>query len=408
MSSAKRIFRMLNDRNSVFFAVGVVAVCLLYFVLEWNNGRAQMADFRVYYDAASALVDGGQVYGKAFGVSSGFYKYSPLACVPFIPFTWLAYKKASVVYYVLLSITIALFSLRVADELSAKSNVHKRTWLLALLTGFFLIDHLERELHLGNINLFLLVMLYACYNFWSSHRYWMAGVMLGAVLLFKPHFVILLPYFIWKKQFKSLLTAGLTVLMGLSLPSIFLGFTGNSKLLFKWLGAMQDHNLALQKSPNTIYGLINFSCFNGHVGAWLIAVTLVLVGFFFVYFIVLNDRIATNQTWTRKPRFIEFFVLVALVPNLVHTDTEHFLWTWPLIAYSISQLLFDASVKKKAWYIAILALAFIPYAVNSPDLVGKKVRLLFDEGLLGLSNLILIIIAVTLSLTNKPMHQSED
>lgn len=398
---------MLNDRNSVFFAVGVVAVCLLYFGLEWNNGRAQMADFRVYYDAAAALVNGGQVYGKAFGVSSGFYKYSPLACVPFIPFTWLAYKKASVVYYILLSITIALFSVRVANDLSSKSNVQKRTWLLALLTGLFLIDHLERELHLGNINLFLLVMLYACYNFWSSHRYWMAGVMLGVVLLFKPHFVILLPYFIWKKQFKSLLMAAVTVLMGLSLPAFFLGFKGNSKLLIKWLGAMQDHNLALQKSPNTIYGLINFSCFNGQGGAWIIPSTLLLVGAFFVYFMLRNDRIAANQNWTNQPRYMEFFLLVALVPNLVHTDTEHFLWTWPLIAYSLSRLLFDYTVKKKAWYVAFLVLAFVPYAVNSPDLVGKKVRLLFDEGLLGLSNLILIIIAVTLSLAKQTSQGSE-
>ena len=67
------------------FAIAVTLLCLGYLALEWYNGRAQMADFRVYYDAANALLSGKTLYGKAFGVSSGFYKYSPFACIPFIP-----------------------------------------------------------------------------------------------------------------------------------------------------------------------------------------------------------------------------------------------------------------------------------------------------------------------------------
>ena len=40
------------------FNVAVALLCFAYLALEWNNGRAQMADFRVYYDAADALVHG--------------------------------------------------------------------------------------------------------------------------------------------------------------------------------------------------------------------------------------------------------------------------------------------------------------------------------------------------------------
>ena len=91
------------------FAIVVGIICLGYLVLEWYNGRAQMADFRVYYDAANALIHGDTLYGKAFGVSSGFYKYSPFACIPFIPLALLPYGIASVVYYLLTTAAIIWF-----------------------------------------------------------------------------------------------------------------------------------------------------------------------------------------------------------------------------------------------------------------------------------------------------------
>ena len=90
--------------------MGVAILCLGYYALEWTNGRAQMADFRVYYDAANALLHSDTLYGKAFGVSSGFYKYSPFACIPFIPLALLPYGLASALYYLLTTAAI-IFSL---------------------------------------------------------------------------------------------------------------------------------------------------------------------------------------------------------------------------------------------------------------------------------------------------------
>ena len=62
---------------------------VLYLVLLFINQRFQLSDFNVYYGAADALMNGEQVYGKSFGLSSGFYKYSPEALVPFLPFAFL-------------------------------------------------------------------------------------------------------------------------------------------------------------------------------------------------------------------------------------------------------------------------------------------------------------------------------
>lgn len=372
------------------FSISVAILCILYYVLEWYNGRAQMADFRVYYDAANALLHGNTLYGKAFGVSSGFYKYSPFACIPFIPLAVLPYSIASVIYYGVTAAAIIFFSVRVSTYLQGTSA--NQRLLLPLLAGLFLIDHLERELHLGNINLLLLIALFETFIALKSNQNIRGGVFYGLVLLFKPHFVLLLPYFIWKKRFKTVAASVASVAFGLFLPAVALGWKENMSLLNKWFGAMSDHNLALQRSPNTIYGLLNNTFLDGQAGSWLIAVTLLLVAVLMAIFILRNDRI-TGEKWSTNLRYQEYFLLIALVPSLVHTDTEHFMWIWPLLALSIYGLL-NKDVKQTWLGIILLALAFIPFAINSPDLVGNRLQLLFDEGGIGLGNLLIIAAAL--------------
>ncbi|MFM7726065.1 MAG: glycosyltransferase family 87 protein [Flavobacteriales bacterium] len=251
------------------FAITVGAVCLGYLALEWYNGRAQMADFRVYYDATNALLHGDTLYGKAFGVSSGFYKYSPFACLPFIPLAMMPYTLASVLYYLLITATIIFFSLRIAGYVQQLSR-SEFSLRLPILAGIFLIDHLERELHLGNINLFLLVLLFEAYKALKSNNGIKGGVLYGIVLLFKPHFLLLLPYLLWKKQFRaSIFSLGIVVL-GILLPALAIGWNQNIHLVRQWLTAMSDHNMALQLSPNTIYGLINRIFLDSQAGSWLV------------------------------------------------------------------------------------------------------------------------------------------
>ncbi len=372
------------------FTIGVLVLCLCYYALEWNNGRAQMADFRVYYDAAGALINGDTVYGKAFGVSSGFYKYSPFACIPFIPLALLPYEIASVFYYLLTTAAIIWFSLRVSKVVNGSET--RDSLMLTILTALFLIDHLERELHLGNVNLLLLIALFESYFLLKSNRNRQGGALYGLVLLFKPHFLLLLPYLIWKRRFTAVLFCFAVVCLGLLIPATALGWQQNMQLLQQWAIAMSDHNVALQSSPNTIYGLINKAFLNGTAGASIVLSCLAAVGSCIALLILRNDRLA-GAIWSTDVRFTEYFLLIALVPNLVHTDTEHFMWVWPLLALA----LFDVKKTDTPWRktrIILLALAFIPFALNSPDIVGSKIRLIFDEGGLGLANVMILVCAL--------------
>ena len=369
------------------FNIAVALLCFAYLALEWNNGRAQMADFRVYYDAAHALTHGDTLYGKAFGVSSGFYKYSPFACMPFVPLTLLPYAAASIVYYILLTAALIFFLWRVSEWVcNAKGNP---AFAVTLVTGVFLIDHLERELHLGNINLFLLMLLFEVYRLLRSGKEWPAGLLYGLVLLFKPHFLLLLPYFLWKRKLRAATGAVLCVVVGLILPAVGLGWDENMRLLRLWMQTIGDHNVALQQSPNTLYGLINRGLMGGVAGPGLIIGVLALVAGLIGVGLVMNDR-RNGQWWTDAIRFEEYFLLIGLVPNLVHTDTEHFMWVWPMLALAVYAAL-NAKAHYRIAIICLLALAFIPFAVNSPDIVGQRLQLLFDEGGLGVANVMILL-----------------
>jgi hypothetical protein len=369
------------------FNLAVVLLCLGYLALEWNNGRAQMADFRVYYDAADALVHGDTLYGKAFGVSSGFYKYSPFACLPFIPLTLLPYAVASVLYYLFLTAALIYFLWRVTKEVS--QGHFKQQLAIAALSGLMLIDHLERELHLGNINLFLLILLFEVYRLLIRQKDWQAGALYGLVLLFKPHFLVVLPYLLWKRKLRAAAATVLSVIIGLLLPALGLGWNENLRLLQFWGFTIGDHNVALQHSPNTFYGLINHAFLGGVAGPMVIIVVLAVVAAGIAGWLFYNDR-RHGKTLSTDIRYEEYFLLIGLVPNLVHTDTEHFMWVWPMLTLAACAAL-NTKANYRVAIIFLLALAFIPFAVNSPDIVGKRWQLLFDEGGLGVANVLILV-----------------
>jgi hypothetical protein len=80
--------------------------------------------------------------------------------------------------------------------------------------------------------------------------------------------------------------------------------------------------------------------------------------------------------------------LFALLPNILITDTEHFLYSTPIILFTIYYLYTNNNSK----YTFIFIIFSIFYGINSPDILGRNLSGKFEEfGILGLANLGLII-----------------
>ncbi|MFA9221479.1 MAG: hypothetical protein ACEQSL_09850, partial [Sediminibacterium sp.] len=88
----------------------------------------------------------------------------------------------------------------------------------------------------------------------------------------------------------------------------------------------------------------------------------------------------------------EALILLALIPVLTHTDTEHFLWAMP---FFLMILITVSTWNKRGKWIGALGLicASIPFLFNSPDLVEKTLSKQLDEGGIGLSLLLLLLLS---------------
>lgn len=367
---------------------------VLYLVLLFINHRFQLSDFNVYYGAADALINGEQVYGKAFGLSSGFYKYSPEILVPFLPFALLKYDVAAVLFY-LINTGIILLLLNEFKQTFFKSyKWGKEVWFFLIVTVLFFGDQLERELFLGNVNALLLLLTLWAVRSIENKQHAKAGLIYAVVLCFKIHFLILLPYFILKKEWKVLLYTivgliGMAIILFICVPSRFV------VLHTQWLKAVQAHNVQLDHSPNTIYFFIQKILSSLHMSVIPIAAVLIGLGIAGVAYLTFIWK-KIGMGFQSK----EALVLLALIPVLTHTDTEHFLWAMP---FFLMMLITISTWNKKGKLVgaATLVLASIPFLFNSPDLVGKTFSKMLDEGGIGLALLLMLLIALVVQVRSK-------
>ena len=367
-------------KGARWFALLPVSYLLLLFI----NHRFQLSDFNVYYGAADALMSGEQVYGQAFGLYSGFYKYSPEILVPFLPFALLKFEVAAVLFY-LINTGIILLLLNEFKQTFFKSYEWGReVWFFLIVTVLFFGDQLERELFLGNVNALLLLLTLWVVRSIESKQHEKAGLIYAVVLCFKIHFLILLPYFILKKEWRVMLYMivgffGMALVLFGCVPNRFI------ELHAQWLKAVQAHNVQLDQSPNTIYFFIQKMLSSLHMSVIPIADVLIglgIAGVAYLTFIWKNIGKGFQSN--------EALILLALIPVLTHTDTEHFLWAMP---FFLMILITVSTWNKKGKITAAIVLicASIPFLFNSPDIVGKGLSKQLDEGGIGFTLILLLL-----------------
>lgn len=381
--------------KSHYRSAGIIAlICAAYGILNAMNQRFTLWDLYVYYGAAGHLLDGQSPYLEAFGLSSGYYKYSPFAALVFMPFHALGWLGARVVFFTLLTASLAVGLPALTGRMREVFPTAKGSfaWVVAAV-AITLAGHFSRELLLGNVNWLLLLAVMAAFFSLDRHR-WLPGLLIGLVLVFKPHFAVLLPWLVLRSRWRDFGVTILTVIVALFLPAAGWGWTYNTELLREWLATMQMHNQSLAESPNTFYGVP--ARLLGWEGSWPIVLTLALVAMGILAFVLRHVwREATANASKTRHMLLEFAVIMALIPNLVHTDTEHFMWTLPLVM--VLAIHFPRLGRLPKVFVGLLwLLCLIPYTLATPDLWGADgSRWLEQSGVLGWANAVLVILAVT-------------
>lgn len=376
-----------KESNRVFYIV-VSVIMLLILLINIKNSKFDPCDFKVYYGATKDLLDGNNPYLHPYGLASGFYKYSPETLLFFIPISFLPFNIASLLHYFLSAVgTIGVFvfgkSLIEETLFNNKNSVSNR----AMMFSFLAIGvHLFRELIIGNINMILLFLMLVSYTLFRQNRSWVAGVLYAVIFITKPYFGILIIPLIMYKKYKTIGTIILSIILLSLLLIPIVGIANMLPIHKAWLLAMEGHSHYLG-SPSYVGSYLS-RLLGDTVGLKLYPIVdITLVFGFTVLFYKMKSSVIPSLLWVSSSSF------VALVPNLVITDTEHFLVVLPLILLSLSLLERYRLTKESVIFIILL---FI-YGGNSSDIIGMKASLKYDSlGLLGISNFLIIIFTLYL------------
>lgn len=350
---------------------------LLFVVVEINNKRFETNDLKVYYGATTDFVNGNNPYLHPYGLGSGLYKYTPFTLYLFLPQAGMTYFSVQLIHVslVLLSLIVVMISMR--RMVSAFSSLRfKSSWLYLVLVVF--VIHITRELHLGNVNVLLLLLFLLGVSSYLNKNDVSTAIWWSLMLVLKP---ILLPIFIpliFLKKWRIILFSTLFGISFVVITFFLHGWNYAFELWTSWLNALSNHDGHVV-SMNSL-GKIGEVYF-GIASRWVLPVftIVVLVGLMLIDFL--------RNARTNKQLLTWFFVFLAIVPNVFVTDTEHFLFSIPLVFLLLNEL----KEAKKWFYWLVFGIGMLFFSFNSTDLLGKELaRIVFDSGCLGIGNLLFI------------------
>lgn len=381
----------MSFKNQPYFFVLIAFLFFgLFYFIENNNDSFLLNDFKVYYSASETLMNGGQPYGVAYGLGSGFYKYSPVTLFLFSPYTLFSFETAKTVHFIMiafLSIGVFLLCWNLCNRYF-ENNLKKRIGFLSLLLLISAV-HLTREMHLGNINMIMAFIFLMAIHFSLEKKIYWSAFFFVILILLKPYFLILILPLVISKNFKLISLIFVYAIALTLLPILFIGFDENTLLLKNWLLVMKGHTDGMI-SEHT-FSHIFYSYSGIKLASYWQLIFIGCIGF--TYCICRYREFFGRLIYDEKKKLVDFFILLAIIPNLVITDSQHFLFSVPLIALILGHL-----KQKMSWQlITIFVVLLFFYGANSNDLLGNPLSDKFDAySTIGLANLGLILFLILL------------
>lgn len=370
------------------FLIVATLLVLASLVLEHLNDRFWLNDFRVYYMAADNMRHGLPIYGEVFGEDTGLYKYAPVVLYFFQPYTFLPYTTAGVLHFLLIGILLMACFAVIERSLSHFTSDLPKPALRAIIGLLCIAVLLVRELHMGNINMGLILLAALGVERFLVGKRISAGLVWGIVWLIKPYLLLMIVPLVIRREWRVLRTAASTMLAGLLLPMAIEGPRMWWELLREWVGSMLYHTQVME-SPDRFGAILGKPW--GLASSTLLDMVFIALAGVFLFLLAWKDRTEEKEGLASvKNKAFELWLAMALVPNLVITDQQHFMFSLPLILFILSWLF----RQKDLPVLFLFILSMLLYATRSSDLWGNSLEnTLVGHGVLGSGNFLLMATA---------------
>lgn len=391
-----KIFIQLKKipRAQVYFGIFFILFVALMEFVEIKNHKFWTNDFEVYYGATKDYFSGNNPYIKNYGLDTGFFKYPPTTLYFFGLAILFKYFFAQIIHILILSISflISIFLLKKVIFIDSEKS-QKSTFEIYFLGFVFIVIHMAREFHMGNVNLILLGLFSLGLWYLKQHKQLYVAIFWSIMVVLKPIVILaFIPLFFFK-QWKTMLYMILLGLIFLAIPIAFSGWTGNRILWKDWFASVAKHGEYLS-SENSLTYLTEF--YLKIKSAWIPS----LIGLVVLVSAMLISIFKGRKT--NRDIIIWSIVLLAFTPNFFVTDTEHFVLSLPLLLL----LIFELNQSKKSLYWIMFLLLIIPFSLNSNDILGRSISDFIDEiGLMGISNMGFICLFLFLYFKQNPQKE---
>lgn len=368
----------------------VFLASIILYLLEWRNQGINLNDFEVYYRSAERLLHGENLYRIASD-DYFIFKYSPASAFFYIPFTFFKLTVAKNLYWLFLTLIAAgsfLLSFMLAFQQWDKVPAGRK-YLFFILIMLSVGVHLYREFALGQVNIALFFSYLLIIWFFQKDKPLAAAIILAVGIFFKPWGLIFIPYFIIKKEYKTILYFILFSLVLLFLPVVFYGFQGAMEQTGKWfhevavemgnkqdLGAFGNHtvfSVLYRYTPVYFFG-------NSPVFQTIFQFLILIVLAFLVLVFIKNGSEIENK------EVAEGALLIGLMPLLAPAAYNTFL----LLGLALAILM--ANFKKLPVWLRILFISgTVIQGVNMNDIWGSKIsNLLIDLSVVAIGALLVL------------------
>ena len=325
-------------RISQNYALPLIFVILVgYMIIHIFNGRFIMYDFQVYYRTAERLTEGQNLYRIA---EDGIFvfKYSAVSAMYFIPLSWLPNQVAKIIYWLSSAAAFCMvlyLVYRIGENALGRLSIRKRN-LLYFISFICAGAFFELEIHLGQVNVFILLLLLISTSASMKGRYNIAGILLAVSIFLKPFGLVLAALFIYRKKYRELLVfAGFCIIL-FFLPLLYYGsFEMLIEQNLLWfneliieLGNEQD---IMTPETHTVFSVIaRYSPLRWI--KWTPAGTLVFEALVLLVFGILFILLKRRVSHDRALEAYELALLFAMVPLTLYTGRNLYIFTVIMVA----------------------------------------------------------------------------
>ena len=211
----------------LFFGQWAIAIAFLVTVATMLGNRN---DLDIFLAASRDLWAGGDIYGITYFDGYHYY-YSPFFAMLVTPLSWLPAALAKAIWGALILLAVWRSYRIIASAFFPASLSSVQRNAIGFFTFLFLFQAIRDNLNSSQVTAFVLWSCIEGLHQVRHHRPLLGALCIAVGLDMKLLPLVLLPYLVYRREWKAAIMVGATVVVLTLLPALFLGWQQNIDLL---------------------------------------------------------------------------------------------------------------------------------------------------------------------------------